>query len=418
MFVAIDGYNLALPHGTGIARYGRNLLQALHNNGHETTIVYGLNARLPSNDKLAEVMLQEDELPFKSTRAARIAGTARQYFSHKGQEVQISGAVHDARARAVFCNRIWNFQNLFRYSAYLYQHNGRMMEIDVPGLQIMHWTYPVPIRVRNCLNLYTIHDVVPLKFPNMTGENKEKFYRLCQNVIKNSDRILTVSEQSKMDIELMFDIHDNNKIKNTYQSFHFNNISHEDAADKVSRILGLRNKGYFIFYGAWEPKKNIGRMIRAYLASKCETPLIIVGTKGWGDEDERQFSESLHKLSDSEAVKRYDYIPDDLLNALIKAAKGLIFPSLYEGFGLPVLEAMAAGTAVITSRTGSIPEIAGGDCLLIDPYDVDDMRDAIVRLDSDVTLRQTLEAAGPIRAAHFNSVQFERRLRELYAEIL
>jgi glycosyltransferase involved in cell wall biosynthesis len=116
----------------------------------------------------------------------------------------------------------------------------------------------------------------------------------------------------------------------------------------------------------------------------------------------------------TERVRQFDYLPPSLLYRLIRGARAVLAPSLYEGFGLPVLETMLMGTPVLASTTGSLPEVAGEAALLINPYDVDAIRGAIRILDADDDLRADLAARGPIQAGRFSEAAYGARLVDLY----
>src|SRR5690606_34333560 len=113
-----------------------------------------------------------------------------------------------------------------------------------------------------------------------------------------------------------------------------------------------------------------------------------------------------------------DYVPSQLLHSLIRGAKAVLFPSLYEGFGLPVLEAMTLGTPVLTSNTSSVPEVAGDAALLVDPYNVTDIAKGIEALDGNEALRAELRARGSKRAALFSEAEYTRRLAAVYEKVL
>ncbi|WP_425069225.1 glycosyltransferase [Reyranella sp.] len=116
------------------------------------------------------------------------------------------------------------------------------------------------------------------------------------------------------------------------------------------------------------------------------------------------------------APRRVRYVPRHHLVALIKAARALLFPSLYEGFGLPVLEAMVLGTPVITSSAASLPEIAGDAALIVDPYSSASIRHALMSIDADADLRRELAARGPQQAKKFSATAYDDRLRTLYQQ--
>jgi glycosyltransferase involved in cell wall biosynthesis len=184
---------------------------------------------------------------------------------------------------------------------------------------------------------------------------------------------------------------------------------------------------YYLFLGALEPKKNVGRLIDAYAASGTRRPLVIAGGQGWQNTadieriNDTRFSN--YRLTEStiskvKRVRRISYLPLDQLVTLMRGARALLFPSLYEGFGLPVLEAMMLGTPTMTSNVASLPEVAEDAALLVDPRDISAMASAIRRLDNDTDLLGELSERGRIQAAKFSMANYETRLRGLYSQIL
>ena len=145
----------------------------------------------------------------------------------------------------------------------------------------------------------------------------------------------------------------------------------------------------------------------------------MVGGRAWKAEGElRLLSRDGAGLAPAGAVRQFDYMPRTWLMALIRGARCVVFPSLYEGFGLPVLEAMQLGTPVITSTGGSLPEIAGDAALLVDPYSTNAITGAMQALDGDAALRGRLSAAGLRQAEAFAMPRYQERLRTLYAKVL
>jgi glycosyltransferase involved in cell wall biosynthesis len=198
------------------------------------------------------------------------------------------------------------------------------------------------------------------------------------------------------------------------------------VADEVDTLFQVSKGGYFLFYGALEPKKNVSRLIDAYAASRTQRPLLIAGGLGWqyaGDvekiEDERfrVWRIDGNTITMERRVRRLPYVPRDQLISLIRGARAVLFPSIYEGFGLPVLEAMQLGTPVMTSNVASLPEIAGDAALLVDPCDVAAMARAIRTLDSDEALCQDLASRGLRRAEHFSPAQYATRIADLYRHL-
>jgi glycosyltransferase involved in cell wall biosynthesis len=179
---------------------------------------------------------------------------------------------------------------------------------------------------------------------------------------------------------------------------------------------------YVLFFGALEPKKNVRRLIDAYLASGADVPLVLVVAGGWQNDvetrllAERNESEGLSKRA-GRGIHRLDYVSLATLVTLIRGARAVIFPSLYEGFGLPVLEAMVLGTPVVASREAAVPEVAGDAALLVDPYDIDHIARGIATIVNDADLRAELARRGPVQAAKFSAERYRERVAKVYAAL-
>ena len=149
----------------------------------------------------------------------------------------------------------------------------------------------------------------------------------------------------------------------------------------------------------------------------------MVGARAWQSEGELQLmpgdgaggAAGTFGGPKGQTIMRLDYLPRELLAKLIRGARAVVFPSLYEGFGLPVLEAMQLGTPVITSTTSSLPEVAGDAGLLVDPYDVGALVEAMRRLDADEALGRAMSARGLEQAKLFSRGRYQERLTELYS---
>jgi glycosyltransferase involved in cell wall biosynthesis len=235
---------------------------------------------------------------------------------------------------------------------------------------------------------------------------------------------VTVSEFSRRDIIKLTGMSED-RITNTYQSVSMPADllarSDDSVAADLEHIFDLDMDGYFLFLGAIEPKKNVSRLIEAYTASGSKRPLVIAGGLGWqfeGDlkriQDERFLSYRMNGQSivPRRMVRQLDHVPFDQLVSLIRGARALLFPSLYEGFGLPVLEAMLLGTPVITSNVSSLPEIAGNAALLVDPTSVTSISQAIRTLDKDTDLCFDLVERGRKQAAKFSPERYQEKVAE------
>ncbi|MFX1671547.1 glycosyltransferase family 1 protein [Paraburkholderia sp. A2WS-5] len=429
--VGIDGLNLALPKGTGVATYAKNLADNIQAIGWSTSTLYGVPVSRRGKELLKEVQFFDclGGAGRNSTAFDRAMALTKEAFraplGYRADRIPISGRVEATRFQSRLPNEsaIYNIEDLFLLARRHFRRYKCFLTVDFDGrIDVMHWTYPVPIKVRNVPNIYTIHDLVPLKLPYTTLDNKRYYYRLIAGCIQNGDRICTVSERSKEDIVDLFGV-DRNSVTNTYQAVntYHNDVSNDSSAKDAiaSSVYSLEPGSYFLFYGAIEPKKNVGRLIEAYLLASPKTHLVIVGNVAWKANEEMQFITSLLKQSPALArrVRIYDYAPREFLLDLVRAAKAVVFPSLYEGFGLPVLEAMQLGTPTLCSTGGSLPEIAGDASVIVDPYDVRSIAQGLQQLDSDDALRKRLRVLGMQRAERFSPSAYRDRLRALYAAV-
>lgn len=435
--IFIDGYNLSLTQGTGIATYARNLSFCLRDLGAEVGVLYGTKSSTISINSLIREIAFFDPLVGRPSKLAEALHVLRRALTtplgEVATQVPITGRVvrETFRSRLPHFDHVWNVQNLFDSQRLHHKLYGNRMSVHFRHPpKVMHWTYPLALKVRGAKNIYTMHDLVPLRLPYTTLDNKRQYYRLTRQLARRSDHIITVSEASKRDIVSLLGIPES-KVSNTYQAVdipaQYANKPISDVQAEVEGTFGLGFQKYFLFFGAIEPKKNVGRMIEAYLASGVKDPLVIVGKKAWKSEEElRLLFENEHvrylMTRDGMTETRYrvqlvDYASFPLLVSLIRGAKAVLFPSLYEGFGLPALEAMLLGTPVMTSNTSSMPEVVGDAAIKIDPYDVRAMVDAIRALDTDAGLRGRLAEFGPRQASLFSPERYQVRVRDAYATL-
>jgi glycosyltransferase involved in cell wall biosynthesis len=419
--VMIDGYNLGLEKGTGVATYGRNLSYELRHLGHSISVLYGHPAA-PSNDPLLrEIAFFDSDTKVRRSLPDRISQgihTLRAPLGQQAEEVPISGRVISRAfdARLPSYDRIYHAPDVYKRSHGAFQVWGSLVPVNLPHpCDLAHWTYPLPIRARGAANIYTLHDLVPLRLPYTTLDHKRRYLALLRKLEKTADHIVTVSECSKRDLVEIVGFSPE-RITNTYQSVDvpraLREKTDEQVAHEVESLAPITFKEYFLFWGAIEPKKNIGRMIEAYLVSKATAPLVIIGARAWKSERELQLLND-HALSDKRIIQ-LPYVPFSLLVSLIRGARAALFPSLYEGFGLPALEAMMLGTPVICSNTSSLPEVAGNAALMVDPYDTAGLSTAIRAIDADADLRADLSQRGIAQAALFSAAAYRERLAALY----
>jgi len=433
--IMIDGYNLALEKGTGVATYSRNLSLELSKLGHKIDLLYGLRTATGKHALLNEVNFFDP-----TTKSPKTADVVKALFKSpmglEAREVPITGKVIAKNPTRLLppYDRNFNHKHLFTIARWHFKVYGKFMETSYERpAEIAHWTYPLPIRLKQAQNIYTIHDLVPLRLPYTTLDNKKEYFRVARDIARDADHIVTVSEASKRDIIELLGVPEE-RVTNTYQSVSLPkkilDRSFDEVATEVEAIFGLEPKKYFLFFGAIEPKKNVGRIIEAYLASQSKYPLVVIGQLAWKDANDlrllgvsggndgnnkaKAIDTSISAVSRAQQVIRLEYLPLNMLASIIRCARTVVFPSLYEGFGLPILEAMQLGTSVITGTEGSNPEVSGDAAYLVDPYDVSAIAQAMRDMQNDDDMVSHYEAAGRVRAEMFSPERYSERLTELY----
>ncbi len=429
--ICIDGFNIALAKGTGIASYGRNLLVGAKAVGFGTQVLYGApNARNASNVVNETALVDADKPPKKQKKSVRFQRTLMSRFGHTPWPVRPSGEViwpTRAGGRPA-ADSYWNVQDLFTLAGRAFEVYGaatpvRFNKTD-PTLRpdVMHWTATVPLYATGAPNIYTIHDLIPLRLPHTTTDNTARYMEMCQAIARRADHIAVVSEATRQDVIRLLGVPED-RVTNTYQAVSlpqkYTDRPQADVAMELEGVFNLGWKDYFLHFGAIEPKKNLGRIIEAYLASGVTTPLVIVGGRAWLDEGETALLDQIRRDGgpSSDRIRHYEYMSQSMLISLIRGAKATLFPSIYEGFGLPVLESMLLGTAVLTSTAGSLPEVAGDAAICVDPYDVQAITKGLQMLDVDIDARNELIARGHVQAAKFTPTIYQERLIELYERV-
>ena len=250
----------------------------------------------------------------------------------------------------------------------------------------------------------TLMDAIPLSHPEWSsGSFRSIKNALWLRAIQWADRVITISQYSKNELVTWAGIHPNkiDVISLGVDRRWFGDVTPEVFA-KVRHTYRLPDS-FFISVGTLQPRKNVKATIEAHrsltAAQRARFPLVIVGRAGWKCEEVVQMIE---QDSASGAIRWLKQVSDQDLLAILKLARGLVFPSLAEGFGLPVLEAFAAEVPVITSNTSSLPEVAGDAALCISPTDIAAITVGMQQLIDDETLHQSLKQKGLLRAKQFS----------------
>jgi len=277
-----------------------------------------------------------------------------------------------------------------------------------------HYVLPVAVRSRSVV---TIHDCIHLMFPQYLPNRAAYAYArgAMWSAAMRSDRILTVSEASKRDILHFFNVPPD-KISVVYNAID-ERIWEEPPPEDIARVRERfqLDQRFVLYAGTIKPHKNLVRLIEAFAQLRKgefeELKLLIIG-----DEISKlpALRRAVHSYKLHKHVRFLGFLPDETLAALYRLASLFVFPSLYEGFGLPPLEAMASGTPVVTSNVSSLPEVAGDAAVLVDPYDVSSIVEGMRRVLSDSALANELRRKGLIRARDFSWERSVARTHEIY----
>ncbi len=266
--------------------------------------------------------------------------------------------------------------------------------------------------------MLTVHDLVYRLFPAYHKRLNYWFLNTAMPLfVQRASALITVSESSKRDLIRLYGI-PADKITVVYEaaSAVFQPAPTEQIAAAKARY-GLPER-YLITLGTIEPRKNLLRLVSALSALRQKDPqlaLVIVGRAGWLYQD---LMRQLEELDDPRAVLLPGYVPDEELPAVLSGARALVLASLYEGFGLPILEAMACGTPVVCSNVSSMPELGGDAARYFDPQDTGQMADVIAEVLRDGDLRAEMRQRGLEQAARFSWQRAARETLEVYKRVM
>ncbi|BFM38652.1 glycosyltransferase family 1 protein [Synechocystis sp. LKSZ1] len=281
------------------------------------------------------------------------------------------------------------------------QHQGHLLFSPIPE---------APLGA-DCRTVVMVHDLIPLRFPNWKSPLTPYFRWYIPAVLRQAEHIVCNSQATAQD---MVDFWQVPARKITPILLGYN----QDHFRPPSTPLPPTPCPYFLYLGRPDPHKNVARLIAAFAqlpeGQDCELLLA-------GPEDPRytpRLRAQTEALGISAKVKWLNYVPYDQLPQLMHQATALVFPSLWEGFGFPVLEAMACGTAVITSQISSLPEVVGDAGLLVNPYDISALAEAMQALLQNSSLRQALIQKGLVRASQLTWHQTGQQTRELLQHFL
>ncbi|MHB8620299.1 MAG: glycosyltransferase family 4 protein [Chloroflexota bacterium] len=286
------------------------------------------------------------------------------------------------------------------------------VELAFTRTDVLHSSDYIPPFHRSCRSVITVHDLAFLIYPELlTSASRAYFNRHIRRAVHSADRIIAVSQATRQDLTQRLDV-PAEAIDVVYEGADpaMGPVTDAPALDSYRQRRGLP-ADYVLFVGTLEPRKNLPVLIRAFAQVKRQGyagKLVLAGAPGWLCED--VYAE-VERQALGQEVLFTGPVRRDELPLLYSGARLLAFPSLYEGFGLPLVEAMACGLPVVTANVSSLPEVAGGAALLVDPGDPEALAGAVWRLLDDATLAADLRARGLARAGCFS---WDRAARETW----
>jgi len=277
--------------------------------------------------------------------------------------------------------------------------------------------YTAPVIIP-CSSVVTIHDMNYFYYPEDFSRLSALFLKVLVPIAaKRVDKIITVSNNSKKDIVKILKVPES-KVCVTYEAGKIVSLPEEKVRGKKLEKDYRNDKKFILTVSASHPHKNLPRLVEAYniLYKKYQIKhqLIMVGIKGRAH---HLLTKSIKKLSLGERVKFIGWVSREDLSLLYLNADLFVFPSLFEGFGLPILEAMSCGVPVITSNYGAMAEVAGEAALLVDPYNIDEIAEAMYKVLTDKNLRENLIKKGLERAKQFSWEKTAKETLKIYKEV-
>lgn len=265
----------------------------------------------------------------------------------------------------------------------------------------------------------TVHDAIPFIYPRTQPLlTRAVFQTLVRATRLTADAVLTVSHAAAEDLKTYLRLREADLFVTPLGSTLPAKQPSEDEYREVLTRLNAK-RPYFLYVGALHPRKNLARTLEAFVdlrKRRQDAQLVIVGPASWGAHEVLRTVET--SAADDASVIFPGYVSDDALHVLYTKAHALVFPSLYEGFGLPALEAMARGTPVITSNVSSLPEVVGDAGILVDPRSTTAITDAMQRLLEDEALYKTLRAKSAQRAGRFTWEHTAQKTLDAYHYVL
>lgn len=288
------------------------------------------------------------------------------------------------------------------------------------SVDLFHSTNFLCLSQRKGKRVVTVFDLTFLLFPQYHPRLRVMIFKnFFSKSLELADRIIAISENTKRDLMHLMQVPEEKIVVTPLAA---SEIFKPVVVQEASRILsryGITFRDYLLYVGTIEPRKNLFRLLKAFeifCSSHSTAPLLVlVGRTGWLSGD---FYRALESSPWKKNIRLLGYVPEMDLPALYSGALAFVYPSLYEGFGLPPLEAMMCGTPVITSNNSSLPEVTGDAALLVNPLEVEEIAEALMRIGRDYSLREEMRKKGLERAKLFTWGETAKKTLGVYESVL
>lgn len=310
-----------------------------------------------------------------------------------------------------------------KWLARIWHRTGLPLPVEtfVGGVDLFHATdFTLPPSLSNTKTIVTVHDMSYVRVPDAASPKLKAYLdSVVPRSARRASHVIADSQATKDDLMEFYKLPDEkisvllSGIDKRYQK-----ITNDVSLMTIRSIYNIPSQPYLFTIGTIQPRKNYSRVIRALKIIRdrgSDLHLVIAGGKGWLEDE---MYETLAETGMQDVVHLIGFAEDDHIAGLYSGAECTVIPSLYEGFGFPVLESMACGTPVVTSNVSSLPEVAGDAAIMVDPYDVEAIADAIERILDDTELRQILIQRGFEQSKKFTWENSARQLQKIYETVL
>jgi len=443
MKILISGPDFETKHQRGIASYGKSLVKALDELKNEVYLIssHATNIR-NKNDNLSYCLdiLKNFTKPTHNSGITKLLFRLAQsrIFPIKGKLINNffyrNSSFFQGNNYLMSVKGFLNIPELYRMLS-LHAKLGfkKPVKIDTGSFDIFLSTLPLNIKSNKSKLIQTIHDLIPLETLTV-NDDTEVFLRNLRFALSNSDLILCVSNHTKEKCLEYFPNYEE-KLKVIYQpALYYKELvrisKHRYVQESVlneinSKInqgrkktipIEVRKSEFLLYIGTLEKRKNIKKLIEAALIAynRLKLPLVLAGSLGYGKEEFESylFNENLKKK-----IIYLGYVNDIEKAVLLRTARAFLFPSLYEGFGIPPLEAMTMETPVLTSNVSALPEVCGNAAYYVDPLKLESIVEGIIEISENSSLRTKLIEEGKKRASFFSMENFKSQLNKILSQI-